>query len=71
MLHQPVSPSTTHDSETTDSVQDILNIGKGAPNGVSVAVCACDMKMFSVAYVSGFTAKRLLKNSNCDICKIV
>jgi len=25
--------------------------------------------MFSVAYISGFIAKRLLNNSNCDICK--
>jgi hypothetical protein len=31
--------------------------------GVSATVHACDMKMFSVAYVSGFTA------SSCDICK--
>jgi hypothetical protein len=27
------------------------------------------MKMFSVAYVSGYIAKRMLNNSNCDICK--
>ena len=33
------------------------------------AVRACDMKMFSVAYVSGFIAKHLLNISNCDICK--
>jgi len=61
VLHQPVSPSTSHDSETTDSVPDILNIGKGAQSGVSVALRACDMKVFSVAYVSSFIAKRLLK----------
>jgi len=36
---------------------------------VSAAVCARDMKMFSVAYVSGFIAKHLLNNNNCDICK--
>ena len=35
----------------------------------SAAVCARDMKMFSVAYVGCFIAKRLLNNSNCDICK--
>ena len=36
---------------------------------MSAAVCARDMKMFSVAYVSGFIAKHFLNNSNCDICK--
>ena len=63
------SPSINHDSETTDSVGDIVHIGIEAQRGVSAAVCACDMKMFSVAFVSGFIAKRLLNNSNCDICK--
>ena len=43
MLHRPV-----HDSETTDSVRDIVHIGKEAQRGVSAAVRACDMKMFSV-----------------------
>jgi len=36
---------------------------------VSAAVRACDVKMFSVAYVSGFVVKHLLNNSNCDMCK--
>lgn len=63
------SPSTSHDNETTDSVPDIVHIGKEAQRGVSAAVRACDVKMFSVAYVSGFIAKRLLNNSNCDMCK--
>ena len=36
---------------------------------MSAAVHACDMKMFSEAYVSGLIAKCLLNNSNCDICK--
>ena len=40
--------STSHDSETTDSVPDIVRIGKEAQRGVSAAVHACDMKMFSV-----------------------
>ena len=62
------SPLKSHDSETTDSVPDIVHIGK-AQFGVSAAVRACDVKMFSMAYVSGFIAKRLLNNSNCDICK--
>jgi len=58
------SPSTSHDSETTDTVPDIVLIGKEAQHGVSAAVRACDVKMFSVAYVSGFIAKRLLNNSS-------
>jgi hypothetical protein len=62
-------PSTSHCSETTDSFPDIVHTGKEAQRGVSATVHACDMKMFSVAYVSGFIAKRLLSNSNCDICK--
>jgi hypothetical protein len=33
---------------------------------VSAAVHAYDMKMFSVAYVSGFIAKHFLNNSNCE-----
>jgi len=72
MLHQPFhqhSTNTTHCSETTDSVSDIVHTGKEAQCGLSAAVCAHDMKMFSVAYVSGFIAKHLLNNSNCDICK--
>ena len=63
------SPSTSHESETTDIVPDIVHIGKEAQRGVSAAVHACDVKMFSVAYVSSFIAQCLLNNSNCDICK--
>ena len=63
------SPLTSHDCETTDSVPDIVHIGKEVQCGVIVAVCACDMKKFSVPYVSGFIAKRLLNNSSRDICK--
>ena len=62
------SPSTSHDSETTDIVPDIFHIGKETQQGVSAAVRAYDVKMFSVAYVSGFIAKRLLNNSSCDTC---
>jgi len=61
------SPSTSHDDETNGSVPDIVHIGKEAQRGVSAAVRACDVKKFSVAYVSGFIAKRLLNNSDCDI----
>jgi hypothetical protein len=63
------SPSTSHDSEAIDSVSDIVHFGKEAQCGVSATVHACDVKMFPVAYVSGFIAKRLLHNNSCDICK--
>ena len=56
------SPSTSHDSETTDSVPDIVHIGK-------VAQCGCDVKLFTETYVSGFTVMRLHNNIECDICK--
>jgi len=65
------SISTSHCSETTDSVSDIVCTGKEAQCGLSNAVCARDMKMFSVAYVSGFISKCLPNNSNCDIRKKV
>ena len=54
------SPFTSHDSETTDSVPYIVHIGKEVQRGVSATVCVYDMKMFSVAYDSGFIAKHLL-----------
>ena len=62
-------PLTRHDSETTDSGPDIFHIVREEQCGMNVTVCACDMKMFSVAYVSSFIAKHLLNNSSFDICK--
>ena len=63
------SPLKSHDSETADIFPDIVHIGKEAQRAVSAAVHAYDVKMFSVAYVSGFIAKCLLNNRNCDMCK--
>jgi hypothetical protein len=71
-LHSFLKPSnatSTCPSISHDSVPDIVHIGKEAQREVSAAVCACDVRMLSVAYVSDFIAKRLLNNSNCDICK--
>ena len=62
------SVSTSHDSETTDSVPDIVHIGKETQRAVSAAVRVYYVKMFSVAYVSGFIAMRLFNNKNCDMC---
>ena len=53
-------PSTSHASETTDSFLDIVRIGKEAQQGVSAAVGACDITVFSVAYVSSYIAKHCL-----------
>jgi hypothetical protein len=36
---------------------------------VGAAIYVGDMKMFSVAYVSGLNAKQLLHVVNCDACK--
>jgi hypothetical protein len=61
------SPSTSHDNETTGSVPDIVHIGKEAQGGVSASVHAYDVKMFSLAYVIGFIAKRLLNPLNAEL----
>jgi len=67
LLHRPVHRQS-RPFETTDSIPDVP-IGQVAQRGVSAAVLACDMKLFLVAYISGFVAKRLLNDSNCDTCK--
>ena len=67
MLHQPVHRQVMTVRPLT--VFQELSYWKRSTIWRSVAVCARDMKMFSVAYVSCFSAKRLLNDSNCDICK--
>jgi hypothetical protein len=42
---------------------------KEAQQGESKAIRVGDMATLSIAYVSGFIARRLLCNSNCDACK--
>ena len=51
------SASKSHDSETAHRVPDIVHIGKETKREVSAAVRACDVKMFSVAYVISSIAK--------------
>jgi hypothetical protein len=63
------SPSTNHDREANGSVSDFVHIGKEVQYVVSAAVCACDVKLFPVAYVSGFIVKCLLNNNIFNICK--
>jgi hypothetical protein len=66
MFLHPVSHR--HDRETTDDVPYIANTNE-AQEGVRAAIRAGDMKMLSVAYVSGFIARHLLCNGSCDACK--
>jgi len=62
------SQSIRHDRETTDDVLYIVYMNK-AQEVVCTAMCAGDVKMSSVAYVSGFIARHLLRNGSCDACK--
>jgi len=62
------SQSISHDRETTDDVPYIVYMNE-AQEVVRMAMCAGDVKMFSVAYVSGFIARRLLCNGSSDACK--
>lgn len=61
-------PSTSHTGETHDNVDDSFLVAKQVQQEVRAAVRAGNMKM-SVAYVSGFIAKKLLHVVNCDACK--
>jgi hypothetical protein len=36
---------------------------------MGAAVRACDMEVFSLAYVSGSTVKQVLRGVSCDACK--
>jgi hypothetical protein len=59
---------TSHVSGTTDD-DPYIDYVKEAQHGVCKAIRVCDVATLSVAYVSGFIARRLLCNSNCDACK--
>jgi len=52
----------------TDNVLYIAHATE-AQEGVCTAICAGNMKMLPVAYVSGFIASHLLCNGTCDACK--
>jgi len=62
---QPIS----HDRETTDYMPYIVYVNE-AQEGVRTAMCGGDVKMFSVAHVSGVIAWRLLRNGSCEACKV-
>jgi hypothetical protein len=58
---------TSHVRVTIDDDSYIDDV-KEAQQGVCKAVRVGDMAALSVAYVSGFIARRLLRNSNCEAC---
>jgi hypothetical protein len=61
------SHSTSHDSETTDD--DLYTVHTyEAREGVHKAIHVSNVKMLTVAYVSGFIAMRLLRSGRCDAC---
>ena len=62
------SQSISHDREITDDVAHIFYMNE-AQEVAHMAMWNGDMKMFSVAYVSGFIARSLLCNGSCDACK--
>jgi hypothetical protein len=75
-LHSFLSPSiicspslsTINDGETTDDVPFIAH-GKEAQQEVHMATHDGDMKVLSIAYVSGFIARCLLCGGTCAACK--
>jgi len=54
--------------EDTTDVMYIVDMNE-AQELVHAAIRDADMKMLSVAYVSGFIGRRLLCNGSCDACK--
>jgi hypothetical protein len=65
----PPSPSTSHSRENPDDVSDSFHVSEAIQQKVTAAVCAGDMAVLSVAYVSGFIARQLLHGVNRDACK--
>ena len=55
------SPSTSHDSEITDTVPDIVHIGKEAQCGVSATVRACKGKAVPLQAWTGPESSRKLR----------
>ena len=56
-------PSTNHDTGTDGAVP--IQVSEQVQQE---EVLNCDMKLLSVAYVSGFIARRVLRGINCDDC---
>jgi hypothetical protein len=65
----PPNPSTSHSRENPDDVSDSFHGLENVQQKVASDVCAGDMEILSVAYVSGFIARQLLHGVECDACK--
>jgi hypothetical protein len=57
-------PSTNHGTGTHDAVP--IHVAEQVEQE---EVLSCDMKLLTVAYVSGFIARHVLRGINCDDCK--
>jgi hypothetical protein len=55
--------------ENLQDPPESFNVAEQAQEKVSAALYAGDMEVFSVAYVSGFIARKLLPGVNCVACK--
>jgi hypothetical protein len=62
-------PATSHDKETPDHVPKSFHVAEQVQEDIGTAVDAGDMEVLSVAYVSGFIARQLLRGVDCDACK--
>jgi hypothetical protein len=65
----PPNSSTSHSRENPDDVYDSFHASEAVQQKVAAILCAGDIEVFSVAYISGFIARQLLCGVNCDTCK--
>jgi hypothetical protein len=65
----PPNPCTSHSRENPDDVSDSFYGLENVQQKVASDVCASDMEILSVVYVSGFIARQLLHGVECDACK--
>ncbi|XP_023721687.1 uncharacterized protein LOC111872233 [Cryptotermes secundus] len=62
-------PSTSHGKETSDDVPESFHVAQQLHKDIGATVDAGNMKVFSVAYVSGSIARQVLHGVSCDACK--
>jgi hypothetical protein len=65
----PPKPFTGNVTENRHDATDSFHVAEQVQENVNAAVCAGDMEVFSVAYVSGFNARQLLRGVDCDARK--
>jgi hypothetical protein len=62
-------PSTGHGKESPVDIPESLHVAEQVREDIGATVRAGNMKVFSVAYVSGSIARQVLRGVNCDGCK--